>query len=137
MDTRKLPKYISDWIFNYTNNMPKKAKALVVGISGGIASSVTSTLCAMTGLKTIVLSMPINQIKVQHDLSLKHLNWLTSKFNNVEGHLINLDSVFQSFKQSSSIFNNEYGLANSKARLRMTTLYQAAAAKYIKSNYKC
>ena len=128
MDTRKLPKYISDWIFNYTNNMPKKAKALVVGISGGIDSSVTSALCAMTGLKTIVLSMPINQIKVQHDLSLKHLNWLTSKFNNVEGHLINLDSVFQSFKQSSSIFNNEYGLANSKARLRMTTLYQAAAA---------
>ena len=128
MDTRKLPKYISDWIFNYTNNMPKKAKALVVGISGGIDSSVTSTLCAMTGLKTIVLSMPINQIKVQHDLSLKHLNWLTSKFNNAEGHLINLDSLFQSFKKSSSIFNNEYGLANSKARLRMTTLYQAAAA---------
>ena len=80
MDSRKLPKYISDWIIKYINNMPKKAKALVVGISGGIDSSVTSTLCAMTGLKTIVLSMPIKQKSEQHDLSLKHQEWLKKKF---------------------------------------------------------
>ena len=128
MDITKLPKYISDWILNYRNSMPKKADSLVVGISGGIDSSVTSTLSAMTGLKTIILSMPINQIKSQHDLSLKHLDWLKSKFDNVEGHMINLDLVFNSFKNTLSKFNNEHGLANSKARLRMTTLYQVAAA---------
>ena len=69
-------KFISDWILNYVNSMPKKAKSLVIGISGGIDSSVSSTLSAMTGLKTIVLSMPINQIESQHDLSLKHQEWL-------------------------------------------------------------
>ena len=72
-------KFISDWILNYVNSMPKKAKSLVIGISGGIDSSVSSTLSAMTGLKTIVLSMPINQIESQHDLSLKHQEWLKKK----------------------------------------------------------
>ena len=64
--------FIKDWILNYVNSMPKKAESLVIGISGGIDSSVSSTLSALTGLKTIVLSMPINQIKSQHDLSIKH-----------------------------------------------------------------
>ena len=64
--------YISKWIRNYVNNMPSKAHSLVIGISGGIDSSVSSTLSAMTGLKTIVLSMPIKQKSSQHDLSLKH-----------------------------------------------------------------
>ena len=129
METEKLPQYISKWILNYINAMPKKADSLVIGISGGIDSSVTSTLCAMTGIKTIVLSMPIKQVKSQHDLSLKHLDWLKSKFKNVEGHLINLDLLFQSFKDRLSKFDNEHGLANSKARLRMATLYQVAASK--------
>jgi len=128
METEKLPQYISKWILNYINTMPKKADSLVIGISGGIDSSVTSTLCAMTGIKTIVLSMPIKQIKSQHDLSLKHLDWLKSKFKNVEGHLINLDLLFESFKDRLSKFDNEHGLANSKARLRMATLYQVAAS---------
>ena len=75
---------IKNWISAYCKAMPKEATALVIGISGGIDSSVTSTLCAMTGKKTIVLSMPINQIKDQHNLSLKHQEWLKSKFKNVE-----------------------------------------------------
>ena len=108
--------------------MPKEAETLVVGISGGIDSSVTSTICALTGKKTIILSMPINQIKEQQDLSLKHQNWLKNKFKNVESHLVNLDNVFKSFKSSLNKFNNEHGLANSRARLRMTTLYQVAAS---------
>ena len=106
----------------------KKAESLVIGISGGIDSSVTSTLCAMTGLKTIVLTMPIKQISSQHDLSLKHKNWLKEKFENVESHIIKLDEVFNSFKSSLSNFDNEHGMANSRARIRMTTLYQVAAA---------
>ena len=120
--------FISNWIKNYVNTMPNKAQSLVVGISGGIDSSVSSTLSAMTGLKTIVLSMPIKQKSLQHELSLKHQKWLIKKFKNVESHLINLDELFKTFEDSLSKFSNEHGLANSRARLRMTTLYQVASA---------
>jgi len=120
--------FISNWIKNYVDNMPVKAKSLIVGISGGIDSSVSSTLSAMTGLKTIVLSMPIKQKSSQHDLSLKHQEWLIKKFKNVEGHLIKLDELFKTFGESLSEFNDEHGMANTRARLRMTTLYQVAAA---------
>ena len=120
--------YIKNWILEYCKSMPKEPKTLVIGISGGIDSSVTSTICALTGKKTIVLSMPIHQIKEQQDLSLKHQDWLKSKFKNVESHLIVLDNLFKSFKTSLSKFDNEHGLANSRARLRMTTLYQVAAS---------
>jgi NAD+ synthase len=121
-------KFISNWIKNYTKMMPRKAQSLVIGISGGIDSSVSSTLSAMTGLKTIVLSMPIKQKSSQYDLSLKHQEWLVKNFNNVEAHIINLDKLFESFENSLSKFDSELGLANSRARLRMTALYQVAAA---------
>ena len=120
--------FIKDWILNYVNSMPKKADSLVIGISGGIDSSVTSTLCAMTGLKTIVLTMPIKQSKENHNLSLKHQDWLKNNFKNVESHIISLDELFDSFSSSLSKFNNDHGMANSRARLRMTTLYQVASA---------
>ena len=128
MQTSKRIDYIKKWILDYCKSMPKEPDSLIVGVSGGIDSSVTSTICALTGKKTIVLSMPIKQIKEQHDLSLKHKNWLKEKFKNVEDHLINLDLLFETFKHSLSKFNNEHGMANSKARLRMVTLYQVAAA---------
>ncbi|MDB3888131.1 NAD(+) synthase [Candidatus Pelagibacter sp.] len=120
--------FISNWIKDYVNHMPSKAHSLVIGISGGIDSSVSSTLSAMTDLKTIVVSMPIKQKPQQHDLSLKHQNWLLKKFKNVETHIINLDEVFSTFTSSLSNFDDEHGMANSRARLRMTTLYQIAAA---------
>ena len=128
MQTSKKIDYIKNWILGYCKSMPKEPDSLIVGISGGIDSSVTSTICALTGKKTIVLSMPIKQIKEQHDLSLKHKNWLKEKFKNVEDHLINLDLLFETFKHSLFKFNNEHGMANSRARLRMVTLYQVAAA---------
>ena len=128
MEVSKKAMFIKDWIFDYVNSMPKKAQSLVIGISGGIDSSVTSILCAMTGLKTIVVSMPIKQIASQHDLSLKHKKWLKNKFNNVESHTIDLDEVFKPFQLKLSDFDSEHGLANSRARIRMTTLYQIAAA---------
>ena len=128
METSKKVLFIRDWILNYTKSMPKKAQSLVIGISGGIDSSVTSTLCAMTGLKTIVVSMPINQIASQHDLSLKHKKWLKDKFDNVESHTVELDEVFKSFQNILADFNSEHGLANSRSRIRMTALYQVAAA---------
>ena len=128
MNTAKKVKYISDWIKSYVDHMPHKAESLVVGISGGIDSSVSSTLSAMTGLRTIVLSMPIKQIENQHDLSLKHQEWLVKNFKNVEAHTISLDKLFMAFSSSLNKFDNEHGFANSRARLRMTTLYQVAAA---------
>ena len=128
MNASEKVNFISNWIKDYANNMPSKAQSLVIGISGGIDSSVSSTLSAMTGLKTIVLSMPIKQKSQQHDLSLKHQEWLVNKFKNVEAHTINLDELFSAFSSSLSKVNNEHGMANSRARLRMTTLYQVAAA---------
>ncbi len=128
MHTSERINYIKNWILDYCKSMPKEPETLVVGISGGIDSSVTSTICALTKKKTIVLSMPIKQMKEQQDLSLKHQEWLKSKFKNVESHLIILDNLFKSFKVSLSEFNNEHGLANSRARLRMATLYQVAAS---------
>ena len=128
MEVSKKVVFIKDWILNYVNSMPVKAQSLVIGISGGIDSSVTSTLCAMTGLKTIALTMPIKQNKEQNDLSLLHKKWLSDKFNNVESHSLELDNVFNNFENTLSDFKSEHGMANSRARLRMTTLYQVAAA---------
>ena len=128
MNPKEKIKYISNWIKSYADQMPTKAESLVIGISGGIDSSVSSTLSAMTGLRTIVLSMPIKQKENQHSLSLKHQAWLTKNFKNVEAHTISLDKLFESFSSTLNKFDNEHGYANSRARLRMTTLYQVAAA---------
>ena len=128
MSPSEKTKFISNWIKSYVDQMPVKAQSLVIGISGGIDSSVSSTLSAMTGIKTIVLTMPIRQKNNQHDLSLKHQGWLIKNFKNVEAHTINLDKLFESFSSTLKKFDNEHGYANSRARLRMTTLYQVAAA---------
>ena len=128
MEVKKRAEIITDWINNYCDSASYKPKALVVGISGGIDSSVVSTLCANTGRKTIVLTMPIKQIKSQHDLSLLHAKWLKNKYKNVEHHLLEMDKIFNSFSEVLNNFDNEHGYANSRARLRMATLYQVAAA---------
>ena len=128
MNVEKREKIIVDWINNYCDTTSFEPKSLVVGISGGIDSSVVSTLCALTKRKTIVLSMPIKQIKSQHDLSIEHANWLMSKFKNVEHKILELENVFKNFETTLNEFNNEHGFANSRARLRMATLYQVAAA---------
>jgi NAD+ synthase len=120
--------FISNWIKGYVEKMPSKAQSLVIGISGGIDSSVSSTLSAMTGMKTIILSMPIKQKSTQHDLSIKHQDWLIKNFKNVEAYTINLDQLFDKFQNTLSNFSSELGMANSRARLRMTVLYQVAAA---------
>ena len=120
--------FIKNWIKNYCNSMEKKPDCLVVGVSGGIDSAVVSTISAITGINTKVLSMPIRQLKFQDDLSKAHLKWLKSKFSNVDEIIINLDDVFNVFEKTLSKFNNELAFANSRARLRMTTLYQVASA---------
>jgi len=128
MEPLEKAQFISNWIKDYVEKMPSSAQSLIIGISGGIDSSVSSTLSAMTGIKTIVLSMPIKQKSSQHDLSLKHQEWLVKNFDNVEAHTLNLDKLFETFESTLSNFDSELGMANSRARIRMTTLYQVAAA---------
>ena len=128
MNTTERIQFIKNWIKNYCNSMEKKPDCLVVGVSGGIDSAVVSTISAMTGINTKVLSMPIRQLKFQDDLSKAHLKWLKSKFSNVDEIIINLDDVFNVFEKTLGKFNNELAFANSRARIRMTTLYQVAGA---------
>ena len=128
MTSEERIKIIVKWIKDYCDSIKKNPISLIVGVSGGIDSAVTSTLCAKTSLKTIAVSMPIKQKKTQHDLSLKHQQWLIKNFKNVEVYTLELDKLFETFKSSLSKFDNENGMANSRARLRMTTLYQVAAA---------
>ena len=128
MNIEKRAKIITSWINNYCENTSFLPKSLIIGISGGIDSSVVSTLCALTNRRTIVLSMPIKQIKSQHDLSIEHGKWLTNRFKNVEHKILELEKLFNNFEEILNDFDSEHGFANSRARLRMATLYQAAAA---------
>ena len=128
MNVDKRIEKIKHWILDYCESMPIKPKCLVIGVSGGIDSAVTSTICALTGMKTFVISMPIKQVKIQDDLSKTHCNWLEKKFKNIEVKNISLDSVFDQFQSALSNYNSEHAYANSKARIRMTTLYQVAGS---------
>ena len=128
MNSHKKIDYISKWIKEYATSLSFQPVSLVIGVSGGIDSAVTSTLCAKTGFKTIAISMPIKQNLNQHDLSLKHLDWLKNNFENVETKIIELDNVFTSFENTMKDFNNSLAFANSRSRLRMVTLYQIAQA---------
>ena len=118
--------FISKWINDYAFKSSQDYFNLVIGVSGGIDSAVTSTLCAKTNLRTIVVSIPIKQNENQHLLSLEHIKWLKSEFNNVESHIIKLDGVFKSFQNIMGSFNSDLAFANSRSRLRMLTLYQIA-----------
>ena len=128
MNASKRVDFIKNWIIDYVQSMPKKASTLVVGVSGGIDSAVVSTISSMTGLKTFVLSMPIKQIKNQDDLSKLHCKWLVSNFKNVNYLNVDLDNVFSSFESALGKNNSEHAFANSRARLRMATLYQVAGS---------
>ena len=117
---------ITSWIKNYCAE--NKIESLVVGISGGIDSSVVSTLCALTNLEVYAVSMPINQIKSQHDLSLDHGNWLTKNYKNVNHLTIDLSSLYNHFYKSLSSFESDHAFANSKSRLRMVTLHHISGS---------
>jgi len=128
VEPKKRVNYIKNWIVNYCNSMEKKPSCLVVGVSGGIDSAVVSTISALTGFKVKALSMPIRQLKFQDDLSKKHIRWLVKNFSNVDGVILNLDETFNSFEKNLKHFKSEHAFANSRARLRMTTLYQVAGS---------
>ena len=118
--------FISNWILEYATKNSNSKFELVVGVSGGIDSAVTSTLCALTNIKTHIVSMPIKQNSNQHDLSLMHIDWLKANFKNINSYIIELDNVFLTFEKTMKNFNSELAFANSRSRLRMLTLYQIA-----------
>jgi len=120
-----LEKQISSWLKDYlfSNNLD----SFVIGISGGIDSAVTSTLCAMTGCKTIVITMPIHQNPNETDRGVEHCSWLTDNYKNIEILHINLTDVYEQLRKNiPSKFNNLLALANTRARIRMSTLYLIA-----------
>jgi len=120
-----LQQQISNWILNYLkeNNL----KTLVIGISGGIDSAVTSTLCAMTGYPTKLLIMPIYQNEEETIRGLNHCDFLKKKYNNVEIIKTDLSSIYDSFVDIiPKDYHNKLSLANTRARIRMTTLYMIA-----------
>ena len=126
MNSKEKIDYISSWIKNYANSY--NFDSLVVGISGGIDSAVTSTLCAKTFLKTIVVSMPILDHQTLNARGENHINWLKENFKNIEKFDANLSEVFKLFQSVLKNNDSEHGYANTQARLRMTTLYQIAAS---------
>jgi NAD+ synthase len=128
MDAEKVSKHIVNWLKSYAENA--KVNGFVIGVSGGIDSAVTSTLCAKTGLPTLCVEMPIHQAQSQVTRAEEHIAQLKKKFNNVSEVRVDLTSVFEGFKnvvpniKTSSKVN--LSLANTRARLRMTSLYYFA-----------
>jgi len=126
-DWHELGNEIADWLKEYADS--NQITALVVGVSGGIDSAVTSTLCAKTGLKTIVLNMPIHQETSQYDLSNMHIGWLKSNWENVDSHTIDLTRTYDLYADELQNHNlSDLASANTRARLRMTTLYAIAGS---------
>jgi NAD+ synthase len=114
---------ISNWLSEYL--IANKLECFIIGISGGIDSALVSTLCAQTGKKTIVVSIPIYQAQDQLQRAYNHINWLKEKYSNVESFEFDLTNTFETFKSLFPI-ENKLALANSRSRLRMVTLYQIA-----------
>ena len=128
VDAEKVNLHIVNWLKNYALNA--KVNGFVVGVSGGIDSAVTSTLCAQTGLKVLCVEMPIHQALKQVNRGKEHIAQLKERFGNVDSVEADLSSVFEDFKKqvptSAAESQLHLALANSRARLRMTTLYYFA-----------
>ena len=124
----KVNEHIVDWLKQYATNA--KVNGFVVGISGGVDSAVTSTLCAQTGLPTLCVEMPIHQAPNQVNRGVEHIDQLRKRFPNVNRALANLTPIYDSFKTEMPTSENDakynLSLANTRARLRMTTLYYFA-----------
>lgn len=120
--------YIANWLKQYAENAG--VNGFVIGISGGVDSAVTSTLCARTGLKVLALNMPIRQTKTEFERATEHIDWLLANFSNVESHTVDLTDTFHQLEKTfpAAVVANHLAMANSRARLRMTTLYALGQA---------
>ena len=124
----KVTNHIVQWIKNYLEN--SGANGIVIGISGGVDSALTSTLCAKTKSKVLCIEMPINQNLDQVSRSKKHIEWLKTKYSNVSSLNISLDKIYNSFIDivpETKSKNYELSLANTRSRFRMVTLYYFSA----------
>lgn len=128
MKTNEVANHITAWLNDYCNQAG--LSGFIVGISGGVDSALTSTLCAMTGKKTILLSMPIRQKKTEHSRAMNHIAFLRTRFPNVESFDIDLTSTFTDFelKMPFNVKDQHLAMANSRARIRMTCLYAIGQA---------
>lgn len=128
MNAEKIASYIAGWLKEYAGNA--KSQGFIVGISGGIDSAVTSLLCAQTGLKVICLEMAIHQNPAEVNRGLEHIEWLEKKYPNVSHLRINLTETFNTLLDVLPDHATAHGLsmANTRARLRMTTLYAVGQA---------
>lgn len=128
MNTEKVAKYIVNWLKEYAEN--SKVKGFVVGVSGGIDSALTSTLCAKTGFPTLCVEMPIHQAQSQVSRAEEHIKQLKERFSNVTETRVDLTATFEEFKNTVPTIDNkvkvDLSLANTRARLRMTSLYYLA-----------
>ena len=125
MKKKEIVLHIVDWLNTYSTN--SKTEGFVIGISGGIDSALTSTLCAMTSKKVICLNMPIRQHHTEYDRGNKHIEWLKKKYPNVSSAEVNLAPIFEEMeKVYDSEIQDFLTMANTRARLRMTTLYAYA-----------
>lgn len=125
MQTKKVINHIVNWLNDYTTKAG--IEGFVLGISGGIDSAVTSTLCAMTGKKLICLNLPIHQAPNQFERSNKHISWLQKNFEGVTSEVVDLTQTFdQTCKDFPKEIQDQLTMANVRARLRMTTLYAFA-----------
>lgn len=128
MNTEKVAEYIIDWLKDYAINA--RVKGFVVGVSGGIDSALTSTLCAKTGLPTLCVEMPIHQAASQVSRAEEHIAQLKKCFDNVSEVRVDLTATFEDFKNVVPTIEDtakvDLSLANTRARIRMTTLYYLA-----------
>ena len=125
MKKKEIIKHIVGWLDDYCDE--SRMKGFVVGVSGGIDSALTSTLCALTKKPVIVLNMPILQNKNQFDLAAEHINWLKKKFRNVSSHEVNLTDTFIKMHEAfPKEIQDPHTMANTRSRLRMTALYSFA-----------
>ena len=126
MDFNKVDSFIVSWLSDYLSK--SSLNGFVVGVSGGVDSAVTSTLCAKTNQKTLLLNMPILQHANQVDRSNEHIEWLQSRFKNVSSLKVDLTSVFESFLKAIPVeYHDNLSLANLRSRIRMSTLYTFAS----------
>lgn len=125
MEYSKVVEHIVSWLSSYAEQ--SNTNGFVIGISGGIDSAVTSTLCAKTGKPVICLNMPIHQHKAEYDRGHEHIDWLKSKFRNVTSHEVELTKTFQAVSEVLPAGIQDWlTMANTRSRLRMTTLYAFA-----------
>ena len=126
MEFSNVETHITNWLSNYLDS--STLKGFVVGVSGGVDSAVTSTLCAKTKKQTLVINMPILQNAQQFDRSIEHINWLEKKFENVRGIEVDLTPVFDAYRNTlPNQFQDDLSLANLRSRIRMATLFQFAS----------